>query len=219
MPQAQTVLDLIQAGGWPMWLLAVALLGMLYFGWSGLQSLSPGAMAPDAVLGEVTQLLARGESAKAVKLLQRHDTVLTRVMVPVLARDSRGRAELEEQVTTNLRAEHLLLLQPVSYLNMVAAIAPMLGLFGTVWGMIGAFGTISQGGMGNAQLMAGDISLGLITTAGGLLIAVPSVVLHWVLRNLLQRRMLEVARTCGQLIEFAAGARAGKPADAGNVEA
>lgn len=200
-----TLLDLLQAGGWPMWLLAGALVAMLYFVYAGLLASASGGMTPDAQLGTATRHLAAGDTAKAVRVLQQHDTVLSRVLVPVLAKAgaSTPRAELEARAQANLRAEQALLMQPITYLNMVAAIAPMLGLFGTVWGMIGAFRTISEGGMGNAQLMAGDISMGLITTAAGLLIAIPAVVFHWFLRNRLQRRLLDVAKVCDQLLDVA----------------
>ncbi len=187
-----------------MWPLGACLLAMLYFLFSALQSGSRPCMLPGEDLGELTLLLGRGETAKAVRLLQKRDTVLARVLAPTLARAGdvpTSRRELEERAQAALHDEQALLAQPLAYLSMVAGIAPMLGLFGTVWGMIGAFRTISEGGMGNAQLMAGDISLGLITTAAGLLIAIPSVIAHWFLKNRLQRRIMEVAHTCNSLLD------------------
>lgn len=67
----------------------------------------------------------------------------------------------------------------VNWLSNFAAIAPMLGLLGTVQGMIGAFGKIALGQMGQGEAMAADISVALITTAAGLVIAIPSMIAYY----------------------------------------
>lgn len=78
--------------------------------------------------------------------------------------------------------------QWIQYLNVVATIAPMVGLLGTVSGMIGAFQTIASGGMGKPEKLAGDIGEALITTATGLTIGIPAMILFFVLRNRLDNR-------------------------------
>ena len=67
----------------------------------------------------------------------------------------------------------------VNWLSNFAAIAPMLGLLGTVQGMIGAFGKIALGQMGQGEAMAADISVALITTAAGLIIAIPAMISYY----------------------------------------
>lgn len=81
----------------------------------------------------------------------------------------------------------------IQYLNVVATIAPMVGLLGTVSGMIGAFQTIATGGMGKPELLAGDIGEALITTATGLTIGIPAMIFYFVLRNRLDARLEELA--------------------------
>ena len=80
----------------------------------------------------------------------------------------------------------------IQYLNVVATIAPMVGLLGTVSGMIGAFQTIATGGMGKPELLAGDIGEALITTATGLSIGIPAMIFYFVLRNRLDSRLEEL---------------------------
>lgn len=81
----------------------------------------------------------------------------------------------------------------IQYLNVIATVAPMVGLLGTVSGMIGAFQTIATGGMGKPELLAGDIGEALITTATGLTIGIPAMIFYFVLRNRLEARLEELA--------------------------
>ncbi len=96
---------------------------------------------------------------------------------------------LEEQVYS-VEANTLRWIQ---YMNVIATIAPMVGLLGTVSGMIGAFQTIATGGMGKPELLAGDIGEALITTATGLTIGIPAMVFYFVLRNRLDSRIEELS--------------------------
>ena len=81
----------------------------------------------------------------------------------------------------------------IQYMNVIATIAPMVGLLGTVSGMIGAFQTIATGGMGKPELLAGDIGEALITTATGLTIGIPAMIFYFVLRNRLDSRIEELS--------------------------
>jgi hypothetical protein len=77
----------------------------------------------------------------------------------------------------------------IQYLNVIATVAPMVGLLGTVSGMIGAFQTIASGGMGKPERLAGDIGEALITTATGLTIGIPAMIFFFVLRNRLDSNL------------------------------
>jgi biopolymer transport protein ExbB len=85
--------------------------------------------------------------------------------------------------------QHLLRAYPLA---VVATISPLLGLFGTVYGMIGAFESVALAGeMGDPSVMAGDISYALITTALGLVIAVPALAVYHFLR--IRTRLLSLS--------------------------
>ncbi len=78
-------------------------------------------------------------------------------------------------------------LKTISYLSIIAQIAPMLGLLGTVSGMIKAFATLGSGGMGDPAKLASNISEALMTTASGLVIALPAIFLYFFFKNRLSK--------------------------------
>ncbi|MFQ5559460.1 MAG: MotA/TolQ/ExbB proton channel family protein, partial [Nitrospinota bacterium] len=84
-------------------------------------------------------------------------------------------------------------------LGVIANLAPMLGLLGTVTGMIKAFDVISESGAGNAGLVAGGISEALITTATGLVVAIPTLAMYHFLKGRVNRLIFEMEEI---LIEF-----------------
>ena len=90
-------------------------------------------------------------------------------------------------------------LRPISYLSIIAQIAPMLGLFGTVLGMIKAFQKISLGGMGNAELLAGNIGEAMVTTATGLVVAIPTMLFYFYLKTRFMANVSQLSRILGNL--------------------
>ena len=89
----------------------------------------------------------------------------------------------------------------VSYLSVIGAIAPMLGLLGTVVGMVGAFRVIaSSGGQPNVAKMAGNIQLALMTTVMGLIVAIPAIFSYALLKNRLARMLTEVDMVTAELM-------------------
>lgn len=94
--------------------------------------------------------------------------------------------QLEQRLADLLYSEEAKVAQWIQYLNVIATVAPMVGLLGTVSGMISAFQTIAAGGMGKPELLAGDIGEALITTATGLVIGIPAMVAYFACRNRLQ---------------------------------
>ena len=113
----------------------------------------------------------------------------------------KGHEKAENLFIENLEAEENGVSQWVTYLNVVASVAPMIGLLGTVSGMISAFQTIGRGGMGRPELLAGDIGEALITTATGLVIGIPAMIAYFILRNRLNSAMIATAQAGTNLIE------------------
>lgn len=105
-----------------------------------------------------------------------------------------ARPDNEQATSMREQAESVenTVLRWIQYLNVIATVAPMVGLLGTVSGMIGAFQTIATGGMGKPELLAGDIGEALITTATGLTIGIPAMIAFFVLRNRLDTRLEEL---------------------------
>ena len=99
--------------------------------------------------------------------------------------------------------ESIKLQQKIGWLSLIAGIAPMMGLFGTVTGMVGAFGTIAEAGAGGVEPsdFAGDISLALITTVLGLIVAIPMMIGFFYFRNRVTRIVLEIGAITEDLLD------------------
>jgi biopolymer transport protein ExbB len=95
-------------------------------------------------------------------------------------------------------------------LGTIAAISPLLGLLGTVTGIIKAFNAISAGGVGDPRMLSGGISEALITTAAGLLVAIPALIAYRYLRGKVDGIVIEMEKSAIALadaVEAAAGAQ------------
>jgi biopolymer transport protein ExbB len=94
----------------------------------------------------------------------------------------------------------------INFLSLITGIAPMIGLLGTVSGMIGAFQKIGMGGMGKPELLAANIGEALITTAAGLIIAIPSMFAYFLFRNNLSRIIRDAEGEYSAIIDALTGA-------------
>lgn len=117
----------------------------------------------------------------------------------------------ESLIESALIAEEPRLERSMTLLAAVAAIAPLLGLLGTVTGMIGTFNVISVEGVGDAHGLSGGISVALITTEFGLMVAVPAILLHALFRRTIERRE-------ANLEALAEAARAGNGVETAPIE-
>lgn len=136
----------------------------------------------------------------AEELCARRRGVVARVLGACLARRQRGQQAMEDAVGEQLLNELPRLQRFLGGLATLAGVAPLLGLLGTVTGIIQTFAVIRSFGNSNPSLMAGGISEALITTAAGLLIAVPVVVVHSMLRSRCDRIVADAERHAATLL-------------------
>ncbi len=193
----------LKAGGvfvWP--ILAVGLLGVLLF----LERVWYFVLRPVAPnrIRRVTAALATGDRRQAEALVADRKTDLDRVLATGIETLDDPRAVREQALETALLREEPGLERGSALLGAVAGLAPLLGLLGTVTGMITTFDVISTFGTGNPQLLSGGISVALITTQLGLIVAVPALLAHaWVGRSAAKRQaLLEEARTAMLSLEI-----------------
>jgi biopolymer transport protein ExbB len=92
-------------------------------------------------------------------------------------------------------------------LGTIAAITPLLGLLGTVFGMIDIFSVIQRAGNGNVGLLAGGISVALLTTAAGLCVAIPALMFHRYFDGRVEQLAIEMEAQALQLVEVIKGER------------
>jgi len=141
-------------------------------------ALNSEKVAPTHLLAFVWQQLRRdGLNAQHLKSL-RTESPLGEILAAGLVNQHQGRDVMRESIRE--AASHVVysLERNLSALGTIAAVTPLLGLLGTVLGMISVFGDITTHGTGNANVLAGGISEALLTTAAGLAVAIPSLVMH-----------------------------------------
>lgn len=155
-------------------------------------------------LPEVTKfidsLLDTKELPKALELCHKHPAPLTNVIKAGIDNRHLEREQIKEAIIDAGRQEVPVLEKNLIVLGTIAGISPLLGLLGTVTGMIKVFQVISAQGVGQASALAGGISEALITTATGLAIAVPALVAYNYYLHKAQGLILELEKYSQQLL-------------------
>ncbi|MBT3514506.1 MAG: MotA/TolQ/ExbB proton channel family protein [Nitrospina sp.] len=136
-----------------------------------------------------------------LQLCASHDTSLARILKSGLLRFGEKVDEIERAIEGAGQHEASLLNSNLRALGAIANITPMMGLLGTVFGMIKAFNVISQSGTGNPGLVASGISEALVTTAAGMMVGIPALVLYHYFRAKIDRYVFEMEEISFQLVE------------------
>lgn len=154
-----------------------------------------------AMQRRVVSLLQEGHLAEALALSDRGKTPLARILQVVLKNQGRSRAYLKALAEEVGVREAVSLQRYLGLLGTIANVAPLLGLLGTVLGMINAFNVIAAQGVGTPATLGGGISEALITTAAGLTVAVPMLLVHRYLTARSERLTLELEEASMQIID------------------
>ncbi len=152
----------------------------------------------------------RALSDKQVAALEHHSP-LGRVLAAGLANRNRDRAVMIEAIDDAGRHVVHDLERFINALGTIASISPLLGLLGTVTGMIRTFKAITVAGIGNPTAMAGGISEALITTAAGLLVAIPAMVAYRYLRGRVDGLVIQMEKESIKLVQAIDRAGATRP--------
>lgn len=150
---------------------------------------------------EIEKQLAATQFDEAVELCREQKTPLAKILRVVLKNRSGSRKELKELADEVGEREAVALQRYLGLLGTIANITPLLGLLGTVLGMIKAFNTLAMEGVGNPVTLGVGISEALITTAAGLTVAVPTVLLHRYLSSRSERLVLELEEATMEIID------------------
>ena len=172
------MLELVTAGGLlmiPILLCSVAVLAICI---ERLFTLNARKIAPPHLLATVWQQLKADQLDTGKLKTLRQSSPLGRILAAGLSNAYHGREVMKESIQE--AASHVVheLERYLNTLGTIAAVTPLLGLLGTVMGMIKVFAEIMAQGTGNASVLAGGISEALITTAAGLSVAIPALVMH-----------------------------------------
>jgi biopolymer transport protein ExbB len=137
----------------------------------------PRVLSPE-VLRMVEQYLHEGEEREALAICRRKSMAITRILHAGISNHHRSKSEIKEIIEDAGRHEVPSLERYLGVLGTIASVSPLLGLLGTVTGMIKVFNVIAVRGVGHPGALAGGISEALVTTAAGLVVAIPSLVFY-----------------------------------------
>jgi len=200
------LLEMIKAGGWSMWVLgsfSIAVIGLSVFCMLDLQKKN---FHPEHLVNSLSAEMQAANFDGAVQQAQAGGNCLSNVMLAGLTLiGDRGyeildSEKLEEKMAAASRKYNRGRVRTINYFSILAQAGPMMGLLGTVSGMIGAFGKLSQGGAGDPSVFAGDISEALITTASGLVVALPAIFCYFIFRDRLQQLAADCEEHAGEMI-------------------
>lgn len=167
-------------------------------------ALRRGRVVPRALVVEVLERARQGRWDDALTLCRTQSLAAARTLEVALAMRGHDRARIKERLEEVGRREAAELERFAPVLGTIAAISPLLGLLGTVGGMIATFQVIQTQGMGQIGSLAGGISQALVTTFAGLTVAIPTLIAHrWVLARV-DALVLDLEEAASDLLELLA---------------
>jgi biopolymer transport protein ExbB len=198
---------IIQAAGWPIWFLLLASVIAVALIIERSVSLRANKIIPPKLLDQVVGVYQRqGLSPEVIERLSR-DSPLGAVLAAGLRNLKSSRFVMKEAIEEAGRAVAHDLERFLTTLGTIATAAPLLGLFGTVIGMIEIFGSQSPTGGANPQQLAHGISIALYNTAFGIAIAIPALIFYRHFRNKVDTFVVEMEQLAAKLVDIVHGER------------
>lgn len=193
--------DVIQAAGWPIWPLVFASIIALAIIIERLWALRSETIAPKNLLNEVKVLIDQKEvNKKSIELLRQH-SYMGEIFATALDHVSSSPGLIKESIEETGRAVFHRLEKYLSTLGTIATVAPLLGLFGTIIGMVELFGSFTSSGA-DVTVFARGISIALYNTAGGIVVAVPSMIMYRFFKNKVESLIVEMEQQAIMLVEI-----------------
>ncbi|MCZ7593176.1 MAG: MotA/TolQ/ExbB proton channel family protein [Kiritimatiellae bacterium] len=208
--KSTTLLDLIKVGGWAMWPLGACSFGLITVAVLLVQKINVKKLIPPIPLSEIKKAAQVGDLMVMQNVATASPSLFTNSLAAGLRKlnpdDPEGSKEtVEGAIGEAVVREESAVAFWVNMLSLITAVSPMIGLLGTVSGMIGAFQKIGQGGMGKPELLAGNIGEALITTATGLIVAIPSMFCFFLFRNNLNKIVQIAEREFTEVLDLLLG--------------
>ncbi len=200
------MLSIIEAAGWPIWPIILCSVAALAIICERFYSLRRSLILPPSLFGDTVQAYrAQGLSAELIAKLQ-SNSLLGRVFAAGLVNVKSSREVMKESMEEAGRAVLVDLERFLTGLGTIASVAPLLGLFGTVIGMIEIFGSTTGTGANPAQLAHG-ISVALYNTAFGIGVAVPAMIFYRHFRAKVDVLVVDMEQQGVKLVETLHGSR------------
>lgn len=182
-PKPKSLLQMIKDGGWVMIPIGLVSVATVYLIGDGIVRTGAKKIAPPQYSEAVKNFFRQGDYVGAYNFCKANPSPLTNVLRTGVSLLGEGKQIAEEGMIGEINKENGRLQVWISYLSVIGVCSPMLGLLGTVTGMIKAFQTLGESGIGDPSKLAGAIGEVLTATASGLFIAIPAFVAFYILRN------------------------------------
>ncbi|MEY4920619.1 MAG: hypothetical protein RLZZ564_147 [Pseudomonadota bacterium] len=192
--------EIILAAGWPIWplifasIIALAIIGERFW------SLRVEIVAPRDLLPEVQNLLNQGVIKKDVIAKIKEHSLLGEIFASALINSNTSAVHIKEAIEESGRAVNYKLEKYLSTLGTIAAVAPLLGLLGTVIGMVDLFSSFTNSGH-DVAVFARGISVALYNTAAGIVVAVPAMIFYRFFRSKVDDLIFDMEQQALKLIE------------------
>ena len=164
----------------------------IYFSIDSSILIKPEKLMPRKLLDGVQSAMAEGDVVKAMEVCQQNPSAMSAIVLAAFQHIEEGFEAIQEAVTAASDLEQEKIQQRLNWISVCGNLGPSLGLLGTVQGMILTFQALASGGAGDASALASSIGQALWTTAGGLIVSIPSITIFYSLRNKANRLILKM---------------------------
>jgi biopolymer transport protein ExbB len=212
---SKSLLDLYREGGPIMHLIALCSVAVMALGAYCVVMFRKGKLMPPNVTTHLNALMSQRDLQAAYDFCNANPCLLTQVLAGALTkanfeRDMFNKTAMENAIADDCFRAETKMMVIVNYLNTFAVLAPMIGLLGTVSGMITSFSALTAG-KAEASDLAKGIGEALIATGGGLLLAIPAMFLYFFFRGMLTTNMADVHKALSHILDLFTGEAHGTP--------
>ena len=201
--QSVTLWSMIQNGGVILWAIIALSVPTVIMAVYFFLTVTPSREIPANFVKRAMSQIRTGDLRGAYQMCEGREELIAMVLRAGLKVSGHDRYVIQEAMESEGERGATALWQKISYLNNVGVIAPLLGLLGTVWGMIGAFGAIALDDSNARGLtMAMNVAQAMITTAAGLILAIPAMVAYFYLRGRVVKIISQVEAQSSEMIEL-----------------
>lgn len=185
----ESLMGKIKQGGIVMWPIAICSVFTIYLVVDIFLRTADKKLAPDEEVEKAQQLFMAGDYVNAYQVMKATPCAYNNIVKYGLSYVGKGKDQTEEALLVELGRENSRLQNKINYLSVIGVCTPMIGLLGTVVGMMGAFAALGTSGAGDTSALSGHIGEVLVATASGLFIAIPAFMFFYILRNRLLAKM------------------------------
>lgn len=191
-PHKKSLFETIKQGGIVMPFIGICSVFTIYLVIDLYLRTSPKRLAPPAEIEKARQLFMAGDYVNCYQVMKSTPCAFNNCVKYGLAFVGKGKEQCEEALLVEVGRENARLQNRINYLSVIGVCTPMIGLLGTVVGMMGAFSALGESGAGDTSKLSGHIGEVLVATASGLFIAIPAFMFFYILRNRLSGKMHEL---------------------------